>query len=143
MTRISDLFPLPPSPQNLPVFKTLRKNQSETTLVRNGVGRIAFVVDGRVQMLPVNYVFLNGWIYGRTAAAAYLPGNAPVVFEVEERNDGCEWRTVVVQGQLDMVETGSPDDRSAVLFRDQLFCIRAREISGRASLPAEGRFFAS
>lgn len=160
----SSLFPLPPSPQNLPLFKRLGPYESETVLVRNDVGRIAFVVDGHVQMLPINYVFLTGWIYGRTAAAAYLPRKAPVAFEVEERSTR-EWRTVVVRGQLDMVESDQPgnkrgffenvlstmrrlvgagaDDQSGVLFRDQIFCIKASEISGRASLPAESRFFAS
>ena len=143
MTRTSDLFPLPASPQNLPVFKALAPSQSETVLDRNDIGRIAFVVDGRVQLLPVNYVFLNGWIYGRTAAPAYLPRNAPVTFEVEERAEKPDWRSVVVHGQLDMVESGDADEKSAPLFHDQLFCFRALEITGRGSLPAEGRFFAS
>jgi len=143
MTRTSDLFPLPGSPQNLPVFKALAPAQSETILVRNDVGRIAFVVDGRVELLPIKYVFLNGWIYGRTAAPDYLPRNAPVTFEVEERADKPDWQSVVVRGQLDMVESGDADEKSAPLFHDQLFCFRALEISGRGSLPAEGRFFAS
>lgn len=143
MTRTSDLFPLPGSPQNLPVFKPLAPSQSEAILVRNDVARIAFVVDGRVQLLPIKYVFLNGWIYGRTAAPDYLPRNAPVTFEVEERAEKPDWQSVVVRGQLDMVESGDADEKSAPLFHDQLFCFRALEISGRGSLPAEGRFFAS
>ena len=143
MTRTSDLFPLPASPQNLPVFRALGRSQSETILVRNDVGRIAFVVDGRVQLLPINYVFLNGWIYGRTAAPAYLPSNSPVTFEVEERTERSGWSSVLVRGHLDMVESGKTDEKSAPLFRDQLFCLRAREIAGRASLPVESRFFAS
>lgn len=143
MTKTSDLFPMPASPQNLPVFRTLGSNQSEAILVRNGVGRIAFVVDGYIQMLPINYVFLNGWIYGRTAAPAYLPSRAPVAFEVEERIENREWRSVVVNGQLDMVESSNTDGKSGPLFHDQLFCIRALKISGRASLPVESRFFAA
>jgi hypothetical protein len=50
----ADLFPLPASPQNLPVFRTLPPSQSEAVLVRNNVGKIAFALDGRVQLLPVN-----------------------------------------------------------------------------------------
>jgi len=139
MTKTSDLFPLPASPQNLPLFRTLGSSQNEATLVRNGVGKIAFVVDGRIQILPINYVFLNGWIYGRTAAPAYLPSRARVTFEVEERTETREWRSVVVHGRLDLVESGNTDEKSGPLFHDQLFCIRALEISGRASLPVEGR----
>ncbi|HEY3134105.1 MAG TPA: pyridoxamine 5'-phosphate oxidase family protein [Gemmatimonadaceae bacterium] len=164
-TTSPNLFPLPASPQNLPLFKTLRPSQSEAVLVRNDVGRIAFALDGRVQLLPINYVYLNGWIYGRTAAAAYLPRNAPVAFQVDEYNEAPEWRSVVVHGQLDLVESESAEparpfvrralsrirrlvrpaasETPSVLFRDQLFGIQAIEIAGSASLPVEGRFFAS
>lgn len=161
----SNLFPLPASPQNLPLFKALRPSQVEAVLDRNSIGKIAFALDGRVELLPVNYVYLNGWIYGRTAAPAYLPRNAPVTFQVDERSAAGEWSSVVVSGQLDLVESESEPlprglyqrvlsriralgrpaapDVPAVLFHDQLFAIQAVEISGRATLPAEGRFFAS
>jgi nitroimidazol reductase NimA-like FMN-containing flavoprotein (pyridoxamine 5'-phosphate oxidase superfamily) len=157
MSAIAALFPLPASPQNLPLFRTLGAPQSEALLARNASGRIAFTLDGRVQMLPVNYVYVNGWIYGRTASAAYLPRNAPVAFEVEERNSPSEWRSVVIQGQLEMVECKTPaktsrgwrrvlstlrksfaprrDEAPTVLFRDQVFCIPEASMSGRASLP--------
>jgi nitroimidazol reductase NimA-like FMN-containing flavoprotein (pyridoxamine 5'-phosphate oxidase superfamily) len=151
---ISDLFPLPASPQNLPLFRTLRPSQIDAILVRNSVGKIAFAVDGRVELLPINFVYLNGWIYGRTAAATFLPGSAPVTFQVDERTEAGEWRSVVVTGQLDLVESESPAPRGiyqrvlsrirglvrpappeepAVRFRDQLFAIQAAEMSGRAS----------
>ena len=158
-------FPVPCSPQDLPVFKTLNQAQSEAVLVRSDVGRIAFTVDSRVQILPIHYVYRNGWIYGRTAAAAFLPANASVAFQVDEMYAGKEWRSVVVEGRLDLVQSESPEKtqsayRSAlmqlrrivrpeptatppVLLHDQLFAIRASEITGRASLPGEGRCFAS
>jgi nitroimidazol reductase NimA-like FMN-containing flavoprotein (pyridoxamine 5'-phosphate oxidase superfamily) len=157
MSAIAPLFPLPPSPQNLPLFRALGPSQTEALLARNSSGTIAFTLGGRVQMLPTNYLYVNGWIYGRTADAAYLPRNAPVAFEVEERNNSSGWRSVLVQGQLDMVESDNPakasggwgrifsalrrflappgDEEPSVFFRDQIFCIRAAQISGRASLP--------
>ena len=154
MSAIAPLFPLPASPQNLPLFRALRPAQIEALLFHNSSGRIAFTLGGRVQMLPVNYVYVNGWIYGRTAEASYLPKNAPVAFEVEEHNDLSGWRSVVIQGQLDMVQAESPatasggwrrlssalrqffaprgDEEPTVFFRDQLFCIRAAQVSGRS-----------
>lgn len=157
----SPFFRVPASPQDLPVFRALKSCESAIVLARNNVGRIAFSVDGRVQMLPVHFQCINGWIYGRTAAPAFLPANAAVAFEVEESTASGEWRNVVVQGRLDLVEafnagsgrslyqrawslvrglvqSGQSESPSA-LFRDQLFGIRVREISGRASLPAGGR----
>ncbi|HTD82467.1 MAG TPA: pyridoxamine 5'-phosphate oxidase family protein [Gemmatimonadaceae bacterium] len=160
-----NLFPIPDSPQDLPIFKTLQTPQCEAILLRNDVGRIAFALDDRVQILPVHYAYRNGWIHGRTAAPTYLPRNARVAFEVDERSSSNEWRTIIVHGQLDIVESGGAEqsrgvlerarlffqqllqpalvESPAVLFRDQLFCIRAGEIAGRASLPVEGRIRAS
>jgi len=157
MSAISPLFPLPASPQNLPLFRATGSSQIEALLARNSSGTIAFTLGSRVQMLPTNYVYVNGWIYGRTADAAYLPRNAPVAFEVEERSNLFGWRSVLIQGQLDMVQSEDPakasggwkrllsglrrfltppgDEESSVFFRDQIFCIRAAQISGRASLP--------
>lgn len=164
MSAISALFPLPASPQNLPLFKALESAESEFILGHNSSGRIAFTLGGRVQILPVNYVYVNGWIYGRTVAAAYLPRNAPVAFQVEEHNAPFEWRSVVIQGHLAMVEAESPaetsggwgrvlwtlrqlfargDEAPTTLFRDQLFCIRVTQLSGRASLPNKTRSYAS
>lgn len=161
----ASLFPVPASPQDLPLFRTLRKQEIEAVLARNDVGRIAFALNGTVQLLPVHYVYLNGWIYGRTAALNYLPGNEAVAFQVDERNPSQEWRTVVVNGRFDMVESGAaeqtrrvyrkvlsrligvirpaPVERSDLTFRDQLFVIKATRVSGLASLPAEGTRFAS
>jgi len=157
MSAISPLFPLPASPQNLPLFRAMGPSQTEALLARNSSGTIAFTLGGRIQMLPTNYVYVNGWIYGRTADATFLPRNAPVAFEVEEHNDLFGWRSVLIQGQLDMVESESPakvsggwgrwlsglqrfltppgDEEPTVFFHDQIFCIRAAQISGRASLP--------
>lgn len=154
-----NLFPLPASPHNLPLFKMLKRSESEAILLRNAVGKVAFPLNGRVELLSINYVCANGWIHGRTATATYLPSNAPATFEVEDRSDG-RWRSVVVHGQLDLVEAGNggetggflgkalsrirqlveptTDERPSPVLRDQLFCIRVTEISGRASLPAEG-----
>ena len=55
-----------------PLFKTLSREECESVLLRNNVGRIAFALHDRVSILPIHYVFLNGWVYGRTAAAGKL-----------------------------------------------------------------------
>jgi len=153
-----NLFPLPAAPHNLPLFKALKQSEIQAVLLGNAVGRVAFPLNGRVELLSINYVYVNGWIYGRTAAATFLPRNAAVTFEVEDRSAAGEWRRVVVHGCLDLVESDgegetsgilgkalsrirqlvepATGDRPSPLLRDQLFCVRVMEISGRGSLPA-------
>lgn len=82
----------------------------EEILLRNTVGRIAFVRDGRVDVEPIHYVFEEGALYGRTAPGAKLSavGQNPVVaFEVDEVNDTFDWRSVVVHGPFYRI----PEDR--------------------------------
>ncbi len=155
----------PQAGDNAPLLAVLdRLNACEAMLARNNVGRIAFALQDRVSVLPVHYVYESGWIYGRTAAGGKLREllrNRRIAFEVDEHSQLFEWRSVVVRGPLYLIEPGTlPSDRRTyakavslirrllptaltesdpVPFRDQLFRIRAVEISGRSSEPGGGR----
>jgi osmotically-inducible protein OsmY len=114
--------------------------------------------------VPIHYVYSSGWIYGRTAGAGKLREilrNRRIAFEVDEHPQLFEWSSVVVRGPLYLIAQGNaPADRrlyskavalirklvpaaltdaDPVPFRDQLFRIRAAEMSGRASGPTGGK----
>jgi len=155
----------PPATDDAPRLAGLDRLEAfEEILARNNVGRIAFALQDRVSVVPVHYVYESGWIYGRTAAGGKLCEilrNRRVAFEVDEHSELFEWRSVVVRGPLYLIEQGTlPEDRrvyakavslvrrlvpSALTvsdptpFRDQLFRIRAVEISGRSSEPSGGK----
>jgi nitroimidazol reductase NimA-like FMN-containing flavoprotein (pyridoxamine 5'-phosphate oxidase superfamily) len=155
----------PPATEGAPCLAVLDRLEAfEEILARNNVGRIAFALQDRVSVVPVHYVYESGWIYGRTAAGGKLREilrNRRVAFEVDEHSGLLEWRSVVVRGPLYLIEQGTlPEDRrvyakavslvrrlvlSALTvsdptpFRDQLFRIRAVEISGRSSEPSGGK----
>ena len=155
----------PPATDDVPRLAVLDRLEAfEEILARNSVGRIAFALHDRVSVVPVHYVYESGWIYGRTAAGGKLREilrNRRVAFEVDEHSELFEWRSVVVRGPLYLIEQGTlPEDRrvyakavslvrllvpSALTvsdptpFRDQLFRIRAVEISGRCSEPNGGK----
>ncbi len=150
--------------QDVPLFTELGKKACEAILSRNSVGRIAFTLHDRVSIIPIHYVYSSGWIYGRSAGAGKLREilrNRRIAFEVDEHPQLFEWRSVVVRGPLYLIAQGSaPADRrlyskavglirklvptaltdaDPVPFRDQLFRIRAAEVSGRASGPTGGQ----
>jgi nitroimidazol reductase NimA-like FMN-containing flavoprotein (pyridoxamine 5'-phosphate oxidase superfamily)/osmotically-inducible protein OsmY len=139
-------------------------NECEAILNANSVGRIAFALQDRVSIVPVHYVYEDGWIYGRTAAGGKLRAilrNRRVAFEVDEHTRLFAWRSVVVRGPLYLIEPGTEasdqrvyakavslmrglvpsalTDTDPVPFRDQLFRIRVAEISGRSSEPTGGK----
>ena len=155
---------VPASARDLPVFETMLPEQCEAVLSRNNVGRIAFALHDRVNIVPINYVYLDGWVYGRTAAAGTLRDilrNRWIAFEVDEHQDLFEWRSVIVRGPLYLIQ---PDATAGVRsiyqtavsamrglmsaaltpadpvpYRDQLFRIRAADVSGRSSTPIGGK----
>lgn len=157
---------LNPAPiEDAPLFGVLEGLRAcESILADNNVGRIAFALQDRVSIVPVHYVYDEGWIYGRTASGGKLREllrNRRVVFEVDEHTRLFQWRSVVVRGPLYLVDpgTGASDQRlyakavslirqlvpaalspsDPVPFRDQLFRIRVVEISGRTSEPTGGK----
>ncbi len=147
-----------------PLFKTLSREECESVLLRNNVGRIAFALHDRVSILPIHYVYRNGWVYGRTAAAGKLRQilrNRRIAFEVDEHGELFEGRSVVVRGPFYLIQNdsakhprsvyrtavtaiqqlipGALTDADPTPFRDELFRIRAVELTGRASFPYGGQ----
>ena len=152
------------APAASPLFKALSREECESVLLRNHVGRIAYAVHDRVSIVPIHYVFVNGWIYGRTSSAGKLRQilrNRRIAFEVDEHSGLFDWKSVIVHGPLYVVQPDSTQltrsvyrtavsivrklvpetlsDVDPVPFRDQLFRIRALDISGRAAEPIGGQ----
>ena len=136
--------------------------QSEEILARNNVGRLAFSFRGRVNVVPVHFVYEKGWVYGRTAPGGKLLQilrNRRVAFEVDEHAALFDWRSVVVHGTFYIIEHNEENaavydhavdllrdllpatltNSDPVPFRSHLFRINAAEITGRAASPGGGR----
>jgi len=148
-----------PSRNNIPpALGTLSKGECEELLARNIVGRLAFTLHDHVGIVPVNYVYDGGSIYGRTQPGGKLLDivrNRRVVFEIDEPERMFIWRSVIVQGSLYLIDPDGDEKEKAdyfkavtvlrrlipdtltgedpVPFRSQVFRIQPLEISGRAS----------
>lgn len=148
----------PPIPQ----FHTLDSVQCEKLLKRHVVGRLAFALHDRVEIVPVHFVFSDGWIYGRTSPGEKLLTllrNRSVAFEVDEYSGLFSWQSVVVHGSFYLLERGEDkldttyDHAMSVLrrlspgtltesdpvpFRTQPFRINVSKMSGRGAKPEGG-----
>ncbi|MEK0431434.1 MAG: hypothetical protein RL139_1238 [Gemmatimonadota bacterium] len=148
-------------PTPAPTFRELTREECVALLDRHQVGRLAFSQKDRLDVEPIHYVHLDGWLYGRTQPGTKLEvllHNRWVAFEVDEVEALFEWRSVVVKGGLYLLraegseaereryaqgvaavrrlvpEAFTPDDpipERAVLFR-----IHVDELRGRAATTA-------
>jgi uncharacterized protein len=141
-----------------PHFREISGDDALRVLSANHVGRIAFHHGDRVEIVPIHYVYDDGWIFGRTAFGRKLENlkaNWWVAFEVDEIDALFDWRSVVVHGGFYLLEpdagprdaglheralaairTLTPGALTAadpVPGRTLLFGIAAQEITGRAA----------
>lgn len=146
----------PASWTRTPRIRTLSALQSSFVLSRNRVGRLAFVGGGRLELLPVHYVYADGRIVGRTsfcASSRARDGASEVVFEVDEPDGLFEWRSVIVRGAMQVITSPAiggdrqaywsavvafrtlvPDaftERDPTPSRRVIFTIEPTEITGR------------
>lgn len=144
-----------------PWFGELTKAECRRLLSRTRVARLAYASDGRVDIVPINMVFDGDAIYGRTAPGSRLsaiPQGIEVVLEADEHRSAFDWLSVVMRGPFallnaeEIVATDSVDlntlerlfpnalsEEDPIPFRNQFFCIRASEITGRYAQPTGGR----
>jgi nitroimidazol reductase NimA-like FMN-containing flavoprotein (pyridoxamine 5'-phosphate oxidase superfamily) len=141
-----------------PAFRELTREESESVLAMNHVGRMAYSFHDAIDIRPIHYVFDDGWLFGRTSLGEKLitlQHHQWVAFEVDEISGLFDWKSVVAHGtfyrlqpegtesDVKLFERGlaaaqrlSPDTFTTsdpVPFRTELFGIALDDIAGRAS----------
>ncbi|HET8632562.1 MAG TPA: pyridoxamine 5'-phosphate oxidase family protein [Gemmatimonadales bacterium] len=134
-------------------FRDLSERECRELLGRNHVGRIAYQIGEYVNIVPLGYVYHGDWLACRTqegSKVSVLRRSPYVAFEVDEVEGLFDWKSVVVQGswyEEDRPTTGREETLAALRavapnvltpedptpFRDILFRIHIREITGRAA----------
>lgn len=147
-----------------PQFESLARDECETVLARNHVGRLAYSFHDQVDIQPIHYVFADGWLYGRTSQGwklATLRHSQWVAFEVDEIEAVFEWRSVVVRGAfyplspdgpmaeatawehgIDLLRRLVPETWTStdpVAFRTTVFRIHVDTITGRSATMASAK----
>jgi hypothetical protein len=156
---MSSNTPVPPKP----AFRDLGDAEIDALLERNHVGRIAYTFHDRVDVVPVHYIYRDGWLYGRTSPSEKLitlRHHHWIAFEVDEVWGLFDWQSVVVHAAffplspddphwaqaVDVIRTLIPDTfrhDDPAPHRTVVFRIPARERTGHAASPSAARHPAS
>ena len=136
----------------------MAREACEELLVRNSLGRMAVSFQDRVDIQPLNYVYQDRWIFGRTSESATLSAlrhNRWVAFQVDEVQDAWNWVSVVVRGGIHLLGEGGgekdqrlyqeasdalrelmpngAEESDLAPYRAVLFGLAPHEISGRSA----------
>ncbi|MQA92462.1 MAG: hypothetical protein GEU90_19915 [Gemmatimonas sp.] len=140
---------------DLAEIRTLDEHDIHSILARNSVGRLAFVRDKQIDVLPIQYVYCDGSIYGRTSAGGKLLAlqsyGSEVAFEVDEIQSTMNWRSVLTHGTFQVIAREDGEEawlqalglvrrlhRRALRQddprpeRNELFRVLIRDVTGRA-----------
>ena len=133
-------------------------------LRRNAIGRIAYSLHDRVEVVPIHYIADGRWLYVRTSPGfkvAILARNRWLALETDEIESMFSWRSVLVHGTAYVLSSdATPDlarlyDRAVrklralmpealtvedpVAFRSVSLGIHIDAISGREARPGSAR----
>ena len=101
-----------------PQFFVLTRDECAEILARNHVGRLAYRDGRQLYVLPIGFVAQDDLLFLRSAHGAKMDALARdpfVAFEVDEITGPFDWRSVVVQGTIYVVDRdGGAAERRAI-----------------------------
>lgn len=101
-------------------YRDLSHSECEDLLRKHKVGRLAYMLRNHVEIVPIHFVYDDGWIYIRSALGQKVRAlhTAPwVAFEVDEVVSLSEWSSVVVHGSAQVLDPDGPESEVEALRR--------------------------
>lgn len=92
----------------------LTKNEVETTLRENVIGRIGCHAFGHTYVVPITYAYDGSYVYAHTTVGMKLHmmrDNPHLCFEVDNMDDLANWRSVIAWGTFEELR-GDMADRA-------------------------------
>lgn len=83
------------------IIKELDKQQMQSLLATNRLGRLACVEDGQPYVVPITFAFSDGHLYSFSMPGQkldWMRHNPKVCVQVDEFSHAREWKSVVVYG---------------------------------------------
>ena len=125
-----------------PTVRALSREECAAVLRRHVVGRVAFAFERRVEILPIHFVYDEGWLYGRTSPGDKIDmwrHSRWVAFEVDEVRGVFDWTSVVAHGGLYLLSPEGTEAEASAWERAVGLLRRVVPEAGTAHDPVPGR----
>jgi nitroimidazol reductase NimA-like FMN-containing flavoprotein (pyridoxamine 5'-phosphate oxidase superfamily) len=94
---------------------SLNKDQCERILLGSMIGRIGCYSAGKTYVVPMTYVFDNGFIYAHSKEGLkvkMMRKNAKVCFQVDQIDSMTNWRCVIVWGKFEELKSPAEQEKA-------------------------------
>lgn len=108
----------------------LSKHEIDALLHAQLVGRIGCHANSEIFVVPITYVYKDGYIYGHSHEGKkihMMRKNSRVCFEVDEMENLTHWKSVIVWGEFEEIESEEGKMNVFKILSDRLNDIEASE----------------
>ena len=84
----------------------LNETQIENLLKSQVIGRIACCIPGDIYIVPINYVYHDGYVYGHSAEGKeirMMRENPEICFEADDIHSVFRWQSVIAKGTYEEI----------------------------------------
>jgi len=94
---------------------SLTKSQCERILLGSMIGRIGCYSSGKSYVVPITYVFDNGYIYAHSKEGLkirMMRKNPEVCFQVDQIDNMANWRSVILWGKFEELKNSAEQEKA-------------------------------
>lgn len=110
----------------------LTSEQIDQVMLRQIMGRIGCVDNGKLYIVPITFAFDGNYIYAhsREGKKIKMMRNSPAVcFEVDEVDNMANWRCVILWGRYEELKSERERQRAVKMLMDRIAPLQAGETS--------------
>lgn len=101
----------------------LNDEQIEQILLRKVVGRIGCYADKKIYVVPITFVYENGYLYAHSREGQkvrMMRKNPEVCVQMEEIDNMANWRSVIVWGKFEELQEPAAQHRGMAIIMNKL-----------------------
>lgn len=121
------------------MIAALDREHIDLVLNTQRIGRLACSEDGQAYVVPISYVYEDGYVYGHAnegQKVRMMRKNPKVCFEVDQIRDPTSWRSVVALGTFEELSSEAAVKALDLIF-SRLSPLQTSETTGIGTNPRE------